>query len=103
MTITGVPKERDLKVCLVFPKSLPQIGLPIAYLCCEIARLRLTKCLTIANHASIDKAITFHSSRPTFATIILTTEADSRTTCKMLGHTSVHTTEIYADVVMEKK
>ncbi|MCR4994359.1 MAG: hypothetical protein K6A32_03120 [Bacteroidales bacterium] len=25
------------------------------------------------------------------------------TTSKLLGHTSVHTTEIYADVVMEKK
>jgi site-specific recombinase XerD len=24
-------------------------------------------------------------------------------TSKLLGHTSVHTTEIYADVVMEKK
>ena len=28
---------------------------------------------------------------------------DIYTTSKLLGHTSVHTTEIYADVVMEKK
>lgn len=33
----------------------------------------------------------------------LTAGADIYTTSKLLGHTSVHTTEIYADVVMEKK
>ena len=32
----------------------------------------------------------------------LTAGADIYTTSKLLGHTSVHTTEIYADVVMEK-
>lgn len=51
----------------------------------------------------IDKAISFHTSRHTFATMTLTAGTDIYTTSKLLGHTSVHTTEIYADVVMEKK
>ena len=51
----------------------------------------------------IDKAISFHCSRHTFATMTLTAGTDIYTTSKLLGHTSVHTTEIYADVVMEKK
>ena len=47
-----------------FPKPLPQIGISLEYLCCEIARLRVTQCLTTANHSGIDKTITFHCSRP---------------------------------------
>ena len=47
--------------------------------------------------------ISFHCARHTFATLILTAGSDIYTTSEMLGHTNVHTTEIYADVVMEKK
>ena len=39
----------------------------------------------------------------TFATLILTAESDIYTTSEMMGHTNIHTTEIYTDVVMEKK
>ena len=42
-------------------------------------------------------------SRHTFATLILTAGSDIYTTSEMLGHTNIHTTEIYTDVVMEKK
>ena len=41
-----------------------------------------------------------HCTRHTFATLTITAGADIFTTSKMLGHTNVHTTEIYADVVM---
>ena len=66
----------------------------LACLCCEIARLRVTKCLTIANHVSIDKTITSHVSRYTFATMTLTAGSDIDTTSKLLRHSSIHTTEI---------
>lgn len=52
---------------------------------------------------SLALPITFHCSRHTFATLILTAGSDIYTTSEMLGHTNIHTTEIYADVVMEKK
>ena len=57
----------------------------------------------IAKRAGIDKTISFHCSRHTFATLTLTAGGDIYTTSKLLGHTSVHTTEIYAEVVNEKK
>ena len=57
----------------------------------------------MAERAGIDKTISFHCSRHTFATMTLTAGGDIYTTSKMLGHTNIHTTEIYADVVMDKK
>ena len=47
--------------------------------------------------------VLFHTSRHTFATLTITAGADIFTTSKLLGHTNVHTTEIYADVVMNTK
>lgn len=57
----------------------------------------------MAKRAGIEKVISYHTSRHTFATMTLTAGTDIYTTSKLLGHTSVDTTEIYADVVMETK
>ena len=57
----------------------------------------------MAKNAGIAKLVTFHTSRHTFATLTITAGADIFTTSKLLGHTNVHTTEIYADVVMNTK
>lgn len=57
----------------------------------------------MAKSAGIDKTISFHTSRHTFATMLITATGDLYTTSKLLGHTSIKTTQIYADVVMEKK
>lgn len=44
-----------------------------------------------------------HCSRHTFATMELTMGADLYTTSKLLGHTEVRTTQIYAKIINKKK
>ena len=54
-------------------------------------------------NAQINKHITYHCSRHTAATMLLTLGADIYTTSKLLGHANVNTTAIYAKIVDQKK
>lgn len=49
------------------------------------------------------KNITFHCSRHTFGTMMLTLGADIYTTSKLMGHTKVEVTQIYAKIINKKK
>ena len=53
--------------------------------------------------AGIDREITFHCFRHTFATLQLTLNTDIFTVSKMLGHRNLATTQIYARIIDEKK
>lgn len=56
-----------------------------------------------AKKAGIEKHVTFHTGRHSFATLILAATNDIATVSRLLGHTSVATTQIYAEVLMEDK
>ncbi|MBE7398572.1 tyrosine-type recombinase/integrase [Bacteroides fragilis] len=45
----------------------------------------------------------FHCSRHTHATMMITLGADLYTVSKLLGHTNIQTTQIYAKIVDESK
>ena len=53
--------------------------------------------------AGISKHITFHTARHTHATMMLTLGVDLYTVSKLLGHTNIQTTQIYAKLVDESK
>lgn len=82
----GSATEEDL----VFP-NLPTI-------CCADRVLK-----HMAKRAGIQKSISFHCSRHSCATLTLAAGGDLYTTSRMLGHTNIHSTEIYAKVMPETK
>ena len=53
--------------------------------------------------AGVDKDITFHSARHTFAVMMLMLGTDLYTVQKLLGHKSISTTLMYAHIVDKKK
>ncbi len=56
----------------------------------------------IAGFARIDKHLTFHMSRHTFATMMLSKGVPIETVSHMLGHSNITTTQIYARVTNQK-
>jgi len=51
----------------------------------------------------IDKNVTFHTARHTFATLLVTSGVNIFTVSKLLGHTNIDSTLVYAKVINEEK
>lgn len=56
-----------------------------------------------AAQAGIKKHVSYHVARHTFATMLITFGADLYTVSKLLGHTDIKVTQIYAKLVDAKK
>lgn len=56
-----------------------------------------------AKAAGVEKHVTFHMSRHTCATLLLYYGSDLYPVSKILGHTSIKTTQVYAKVADEMK
>lgn len=55
-----------------------------------------------AQAANISKNVTFHTARHTFATLLLTKDVNLAFIQKLLGHSRIQTTQIYADIIDNK-
>ena len=68
---------------------------------CKVCAYKVLK--QWAETAGIKKNVTFHVGRHTYATLLLYYGADLYTVSKLLGHTDIKTTQIYAKVMDETK
>lgn len=62
-----------------------------------------TKLQAWAKAAGVGKPLTYHCSRHTFALLLLDQSTDIYTVSKLLGHTDVKTTQLYAHILDKKK
>ena len=63
------------------------------------ARTATTSKITNKAHGEIDKRISFHTARHTNATLLIYSGANITTVQKLLGHKSVKTTQVYANIM----
>ena len=98
---TETPKSHSLRPEGIFPACY----FGTHYSCRSVADLRyINKVISKwADKARINKYVTFHTSRHTYATMLLTKGADLYTVSKLLGHSEIKTTQIYAEIIDKKK
>ncbi|MDO9104204.1 MAG: tyrosine-type recombinase/integrase [Methylovulum sp.] len=69
----------------------------------KVAGGKLSLLMTWALDAGINKKITFHTVRHTFAVVQLMQGASVYTLQRLMGHTSIATTQKYADIINSER
>ena len=82
------PRKKDKDCVFNLPKSMSTVEIYVRIW---------------AEFAQIQKHVTFHTARHTFAVTILSCGGDIYTLSKLLGHKRVTTTQIYADILDDAK
>ena len=57
----------------------------------------------LIDKTSVDKDVSFHTSRHTFATLLISSGVNVFTVSKLLGHKDIESTLVYAKVISEEK
>jgi site-specific recombinase XerD len=78
-------------------KTENNLVLPVFDICTYNSLLK-----NVATHCGITKNVSSHLARHTFATLTLTKGVSIESVSKMLGHTNINTTQIYARVTDKK-
>ena len=113
----GIAPDHGYCIRIRTQKTKTEATLPISHeafeLCGEVGTGKVFKGLSRSminyplknwlKQAKINKHITFHCFRHSFATIQIAAGTDIYTVSKMLTHRNVSTTQIYAELVSEKK
>jgi len=98
--IVNIPLSK--KALSILPTlSINPSSEPIFRVYCNKVTNRLLK--EIARKAKITKKLTFHVSRHTFATVSIHLGIPIEVISKLLGHTNLKTTQVYAKIVDQVK
>jgi site-specific recombinase XerD len=99
-------KTRSLETLPISEEATELLGIPSRSEDLIFKDLQYWQCSFLqgwVTAAGIQKRITFHCFRHTYATLQLTFGTDIYTLSKLLGHKSLHTTQIYGHIVNERK
>ena len=99
LKLLNVPLSKEASDCLCQKDNADE---PIFILPAGASNIERNLTIWMRN-AKITKHITYHAARHTFAVLALAAGGDIYTVDKLLGHTSINSTQVYADAVMETK
>jgi len=109
LSVYQIKTKENVKIPLIkeamdIIKIYEPVRLPSGSLLPKISNQKFNSYLhTIGSLVGIEKSITHHTARHTFATLSHASGIDLKTVSSLLGHRSIKTTEIYAKITVSQK